>query len=850
MKNKLFKIRNIVPVVSFIIAYLLLFIAFFLTIRYSALNPLLYFFFFGFIFVLILLFGVVSYEGIIENRSKLKMTGAIVLSLISFILVFGVYYVLRVNSSINNVIVDPNQNNVIETSFVVYNTSEYEAIKDLSGLKLGILSNSESADRNAHVKAEIENQSLNINYIEYLSYNEMLLGLFSEEIDVAALPSDYYNQFSDYEGYKDYLDKTTIVESFTVEVESTSEQVDIDVTKEPFSLLIMGNDGGRTDSLILTTFNPIKLSVTMTSIPRDSYVPIACYPNQQKDKIGHAFSVSRDCAIETVENLFDTDISYYVEVNFKGVVEIVDALDKVWITSPVEFVGQNSDEERGHYTVKVFKGGQMATGEMALTFARERHAMPGGDYQRQENQQSVIRSIIDRTLELRDINKALNVLNAAGNNVKTNMSLSQMMSVFNKLLTVIDKTGIEPGASLDIHGSRVMGYSSYTYNEALQLPLWISKPYEGSITDLTKFMLANLKIDNTTPTETRVYFDATQVLYREDYFVKTYNEKEIHERLPDFMPTMANNNWTLETAKEWASKRGISLVVEEVRFGNALYTANVIHNYIVGQGVKYGVKTSKFTSLNIKVVKHELDCAIDGNKVYEECKYKLPDWQDYGANMSTISSAKAWFKELGLNPTIKYILIPETDPSYKKEKVGYIIKQDPVTWVDVRSLSEITFTVMDPNYSIVIPDTSTWTENSAKQWVKENLEYESNIEITYVPTTDVALFGKVISTTPLKNTSIKYQNTILKVFVYSEGYKLETQVGKTQTNVQSTLCNSVILCKFVEVPRLLTDATQISGNIASQDIKDETKSKSEWLTTTVTFGVYKEPTPITPTTSP
>lgn len=846
MKNKLFKIKNIVSIASFIVAYLLLFITFFLTIRYSALNPLLYYFFFGFIFVLILLFGVVSYEGIIENRSKLKMSGIIVLSLISLILLFGVYYVLRVNSSINNVIVDPNQNTVIETSFVVYNTTEYETIEDLSGLKLGILSNSESVDRNAHVKTEIESQSLNINYIEYLSYNEMLLGLFSEEIDVAALPSDYYNQFSDYEGYKDYLDKTTIIESFTAEIESTSEQVDIDVTKEPFSLLIMGNDGGRTDSLILTTFNPLKLSVTMTSIPRDSYVPIACYPNQQKDKIGHAFSVSRDCAIETVENLFDINISYYVEVNFKGVVEIVDALDKVWITSPVEFVGQNSDQERGHYTVKVFKGGQFATGEMALAFARERYAMPGGDYQRQENQQAVIRSIIDRTLELRDINKALNVLDAAGNNVKTNMSLSQMMSIFNKLLTVIDKTGIEPGASLDIHGSRVMGYSSYTYNEALQLPLWISKPYEGSIKDLTNFMLANLKVDSVAPSETRVFFDAKQVLYREDYFIKTYNEKEVHEQLPDFMPTMANNNWTLETVKDWASKRGISIVLEEIRFGNSLYNANVIHNFIVGQNVKYGVKTSKFTSLTVKVIKHELDCSIDSNKVYEECKYKLPDWQDYGGNMTTISLAKAWFTELGVSPLIKYILILETDASYRKDKVGYIIKQDPVTWADIRSLSEITFTVMDPNYSIVIPDTSTWTESSARQWVKENLEYETNIEISYVPTTDSSLAGKVISTNPTKNTLIKYQNTVLKVSVYSEGYKLDSQVGKTQANVQSTLCNSVLLCKFVDVPRSLTDITQIVGNIASQDIVDVTKLKSEWLTTNVTFGVYIEPAPVTP----
>ena len=162
--------------------------------------------------------------------------------------------------------------------------------------------------------------------------------------------------------------------------------------RSPFSLLILGNDGGRTDSLILATYNPITLSVTMTSIPRDSFVPIACYPDNQKDKIGHAFSVSRDCALNTVEELFDIDINYFVEINFKGVVEIVDALDRIWLESPVEFVGQNSDDERGHYTVWVPKGGFWATGEMALTFARERYRMPGGDNQRQVNQQQIGRA--------------------------------------------------------------------------------------------------------------------------------------------------------------------------------------------------------------------------------------------------------------------------------------------------------------------------------------------------------------------------------------------------------------------------------------------------------------------------
>jgi len=392
-------------------------------------------------------------------------------------------------------------------------------------------------------------------------------------------------------------------------------------------------------------------------------------------------------------------------------------------------------------------------------------------------------------------------------------------------------------------GSRVIGYSSYTYNESLQLPLWISKPYEGSISDLRKLMLSNLE-PTKLPDIVKNQFDAKLVFYTEDYFAKTYNEKEVHEQLPDFMPTMANNNWTLINAREWANKRGIKLTVEEIKPGNSQYTENVVHNYIVGQSIKYGVKTSSFSSLSIKVIKHNLNCKLDENKEYEECKYKLPDWQDYGAELSTISSAKTWFKELGLNPTIKYIIIPETDPKYVKEKVGYIIKQDPIEWDDVRTLNEITFTVMDPNYSILIPDTTSWTEQIARKWVKDNLELETNIEVTYVPTLDLNLVGKVVTTTPAKNTSIKYQDTVLKVSVYGEGYTLTSQVGKTQTDIQSSLCNTLLICKFIDKPR--ENTTQVVGQIASHDFIGTLKTKQEWLTTTVTFEVYVEPTTITP----
>ena len=65
------------------------------------------------------------------------------------------------------------------------------------------------------------------------------------------------------------------------------------------------------DALMLITFNPKTLSTTILSIPRDSYVPIACFPGQKRNKITHAAWYGETCMIDTIENLFDIPIDYY-----------------------------------------------------------------------------------------------------------------------------------------------------------------------------------------------------------------------------------------------------------------------------------------------------------------------------------------------------------------------------------------------------------------------------------------------------------------------------------------------------------------------------------------------------------
>ena len=198
------KIDNLANLIAIVVTYILYFLTILLSLRYMRLNFSLFLTTFGILFVLILLFGIVSLEGIIEQNRKLKIVGLAVLTVISLLLVTTVFYVSRINSSINNVIVDPTQSTEMSSAFVVYDSSKYTDAQSLSGTRMGVLSNSEDNDRNGFVKSEVESLGLNISFVEFLSYNDLLLGLFEKQIEVAALPADYYNQFSDYEGYLEY----------------------------------------------------------------------------------------------------------------------------------------------------------------------------------------------------------------------------------------------------------------------------------------------------------------------------------------------------------------------------------------------------------------------------------------------------------------------------------------------------------------------------------------------------------------------------------------------------------------------------------------------------------------------
>lgn len=198
---------------------------------------------------------------------------------------------------------------------------------------------------------------------------------------------------------------------------------------EPFYMVLMGSDTRkgetqqRSDSLMVARVDPAKKKVQLISIPRDSRVAI---PGHGTTKI-NAASVygGPTLVIKTVKELTGLPISHYVNINFAGFRDVVDAIGGVWVTVDQDIYDtQASAFGKKYATLK--KGYQKLDGAHALTFARTRHFYASGDYQRMKNQQTLIRAIASQALSMSNVFNASKVIDAVADNVDTDLSPGQL----------------------------------------------------------------------------------------------------------------------------------------------------------------------------------------------------------------------------------------------------------------------------------------------------------------------------------------------------------------------------------------------------------------------------------------
>ena len=254
----------------------------------------------------------------------------------------------------------------------------------------------------------------------YAQIFEMFESLNNDEINAIIISSSVKNLLDT--ELNDINVKIKSIYNFKISIEKNDIVKVVNVTNTPFNVYIAGGDGYgsidytfNTDVNMVATINPTTRKILLTSIPRDYYVNLVGQGPNAYDKLTHAGYYGIEESVKTVENLLDTDINYYVKINFSTIEGIVDAIGGVDVYSEYEFTASDG-------TYSYVKGYQHLDGKKALRFARERKSFATGDVQRVKNQQKVVEAMINKiTSSTALISSYDRILDSVSDNLDTNM---------------------------------------------------------------------------------------------------------------------------------------------------------------------------------------------------------------------------------------------------------------------------------------------------------------------------------------------------------------------------------------------------------------------------------------------
>ena len=230
------------------------------------------------------------------------------------------------------------------------------------------------------------------------------------------------------------------------------------------NILLMGRGGGNhdgpdlTDSMMVASIDPVNYTATLISIPRDMWVNV---PNAGVMKINAAWETGEfkylgkiapgstnpkaikagfSLADQTVGQALGIDIDYNLLIDFQAFQQAVDNVGGITVNVPTALIDPTMAWENGHNPVLAQAGVQNFDGPQALRYVRSRETT--SDFARAVRQRSVLVALKGKIESLGTLSNPLKIsglLNTFGNNVQTDLSLSNA----SRLYSIEKKIGSE-----------------------------------------------------------------------------------------------------------------------------------------------------------------------------------------------------------------------------------------------------------------------------------------------------------------------------------------------------------------------------------------------------------------------
>lgn len=428
----------------------------------------------------------------LQFPKKFRILGCVLSGILLIIFIIGDVYLARTHMVMDDITVEGNNYKVDNIVVAVLKDDAAQSLEDTLIYNFGVQKNLDRENTNKTIE-NIEQQSgTTLNVTEFDDFSSMVQALYSGQVQAVIYNAAYNDTIEETE--KDFTDKIKILENHEITTQVQMTGNDINVTQKPFTVYISGIDvygdikkTSRSDVNMLVTVNPQTKELIMTTTPRDYYVQLPGVSGEARDKLTHAGVYGIQCSMDTLSQLYNIDIDYYVRVNFTTLKNLVDALGGVDVYSEYEFT---THYKNGGYEIK--KGYNHMDGKKALAFSRERYNVPGGDEQRGKDQQAVLKALFEKAMSPSILTGYMGILDSLEGNFETNMSMDQIASLV--------KMQLADGSGWSMKSQSVTGTfgDEYCYSGGNQR-LSIIYPDDASVAEARQRILSVLGLEEAIP---------------------------------------------------------------------------------------------------------------------------------------------------------------------------------------------------------------------------------------------------------------------------------------------------------------------------------------------------------------
>ena len=357
-----------------------------------------------------------------------------------------------------------------------------QTLEDASGYHFGMVMGYETEMFQEAVDAMEETLGTTLSVGQYNSADALLDAFFNGEVQALLINSAYVDIIEEMEGYGDFSTRVRLLHEQKVSgwanmlenLAGTKPQKGDAIVTDPFVIYLSGSDTrnqklstSRSDVNILMIVNPETKQALLINTPRDYYIPNPVSSSGTKDKLTHCGIYGIECSMEALSQLYDVDVDYYAQINFTGFETLIDAIGGITVYSDVAF---NTNDK---YHINA--GENHLDGKQALSFARERKHLAGGDNARGQNQMKVIKAVIDKmTSGTTIISNYSEIMASLEGMFATSLPMNEISSLV--------KMQLGDMAQWNVQSFAVTGYngSDYTYS-APGTKLYVMYPNEQDV---------------------------------------------------------------------------------------------------------------------------------------------------------------------------------------------------------------------------------------------------------------------------------------------------------------------------------------------------------------------------------